>query len=97
MRVVPIERDRVLDFARHGPDMHLDAETMQPPHEFCVEVGDRHWFERKAFNATIAGFYDEAMVGKVKGDIERATSMGHCRRDKSACGHKECSVPPMID
>ena len=27
MDAVPVERDRVFDFTRHGPDMNVDAET----------------------------------------------------------------------
>ena len=87
MGAVPVERDRVLDFTRHGPDVDVDAKTAQALHELAIEVGNRHRFERKAFDTAIAGLDNQPVIGEVKDDIERSPVIGHRRRSKSARGH----------
>src|SRR5215471_4606605 len=58
MDAVALERDRVLDLTRHGPDVHLDAETAKALHEFGIEVGHRHRLEREVFDLAVARFDD---------------------------------------
>jgi hypothetical protein len=53
MGAIALERDCVLDFARHGPDMDIDAEAAQALHEASMEIRDRHRLERDAFGAAV--------------------------------------------
>ena len=73
MRAILLEGDRILDLARHGPDMHVDIEPPQRRHEGREEIGDRHRFERNGLDAAVAGFDDEPMRQKIENDIEAAS------------------------
>ena len=97
MDAVALERDRVLDFTRHGPDVHLDAETAEALHEFGIEVGHRHRLEREVFDPAVARFDDQPMSGEVENDVERSSAIRHRRRNETARSHKERGIPPMID
>src|SRR5215471_11557490 len=87
MDAVAIERDRVLDFTRHGPDVDVDAETAETLHEFVIEVGYRHRFEGKMLGMAITGFNKQPVIDEVKDDIERSPGIGHRWRRKPAGGH----------
>ena len=49
VRAVALERYGILDFARHGPDVNVDAEPAQSSDEFGIKIGHRHRGEREAF------------------------------------------------
>jgi hypothetical protein len=78
MDAVLIEGDCVLNFAGHGPDVNVDANTMETIHKFVIEVSDRHRFERDAFDTAITGLDYEPVIDKIKDDIERSSGIGHC-------------------
>src|SRR5688572_9097359 len=42
LHFIVIEGHGVLDLARHGPDMHLNAEAFQSLHDLGIESRDRH-------------------------------------------------------
>src|SRR5580704_8895209 len=66
VRAVLLERNGVLDLARHGPDMNVDAKATQPRHDLGVEVGHRHRLERKTFGAAVAGFDNQPVAGEIE-------------------------------
>src|SRR6516165_11408397 len=72
MDAVPIERDRILNFTRHGPDVDVDAETAETLHEFAIEVGYRHRFEGNIFGTAITSFNKQPVINEIKDDIERS-------------------------
>ena len=95
--VVLVERNGVCDFARHGPNVNVDAEAAQPLHECGIEIGDRHRREREAFHAAVAGGDAKLVAGQIEDDIERAVGIRVRRRDEAARVHVQSDVPPMID
>ena len=78
MGAVAVEWDRILDFTRHGPDVDVDAETLEALHELIIEVGDCLRFERNVLATAIAGLDDQLVIDEVKDDIERPPGIGHC-------------------
>ncbi len=97
VRMILLERDGVSDFARHGPDMHVDAKPAQPFHELGIEVGHRHGTQCKGLDAAVAGQDAKLMAEQIEIDVERATRIGVSRRDEAARVHGEGDIPPMID
>src|SRR5262249_18230070 len=87
MGAVPFERNRVLYFTRHSPDLDVDPETLEALHEFIIEVSDRLRFERNVFDTPIAGFNHQLVMDEVKGNVERSPGIGHCWCSKPARGH----------
>src|SRR6516165_8946134 len=84
VRPILLEGDRVLDFAGHGPDLHVDVETAQSLHECGIEIGDRHGLERQLFSAAVACLNAKLVFGEIEDNIEGTPAMGHRRRHESA-------------
>ncbi len=97
MGAIAVECNAVFDFARRRPDLRVNAEPMQPEHEFVIEVSDCHRLESDGFDPAIAGRDTKLMVDKIEGDIERRPVINIRRRQQSARGHQESRVPPVIN
>jgi len=91
-----IERHRVLDLARHGPDVHLDIEALQSTHEFQIEVLHRHGRQGEAFAAPVARVDAQPVINEIENDLECPWPIRNRRRAKSARGDIERHVPPMV-
>ena len=97
VQVILVERHRVLDFNRRGPDRHVDVEAAQPFHEFDVEIGDRHRRQRKTLDA--AGIPDDAqfMVDKIEQMSKVRSPQRFCDATRPRELTRKVDVPPMID
>ena len=89
MGAVSVERNGILYFTWHRPDVDVDSETLEALHEFIIEVGDRLRFERNVFDTAITGFDYQLVIDEVKDDIERSPGIRHCWRSKPARGHEK--------
>jgi len=70
MSSILVKWHRILDLARHGPNVDVDIEALQSKHELGMEVLYRHWRQRDAFDAAVAGFDEKAMFDEIKNDLE---------------------------
>ena len=96
VRTVLLERRRIFNLARHGPDLHVDAKSAQPPHEFSVEIGHRHRTERENLHAAVAGRNAKLMGEEIEIDVEGAARIRIRRRNEAARVHVERDIPPVI-
>src|SRR5262245_2125748 len=94
---VLLERNRVLNFAGHGPDVRLNANLPQAGHNLRVEVRQRHGPQGPVLGRTVAGLDAQLMVDEVEEDLEGADTMRNRRGRETARSDVERDVPPMID
>ncbi len=97
VHTVLVERERVRDLVRHGPDVHGDVEPLQQLHEGGVEIHHRHRRERERLDPPVAGLHDQPVLDEVEHDAEGARAEGDRRGREPARRHVKCDVPPMID
>jgi hypothetical protein len=97
VRSVLLERNRAFDFARRGPDVHVDIEPAQSLHECGIEIGHRHRLQRQRLGAAVARLNGKQVPCEVKDHVEAAFAIRHRRRQKPARGDLERRVPPVTD
>jgi hypothetical protein len=96
MRHVPLERDGIVEFNRHGPDSDFEAKRTQPPHDLAMELGDRAGPQRQPLAPAAAGLDQELMIGEVEVDLERIAVIRHQRGGEAPCRDIERDLPPVI-
>src|SRR5438094_8003562 len=63
---VAVERDRIGNFDRHVPDLHVDAEGVQGRQELTVEVRHRARPQVNGLSVSLAGVDRERMTEKIE-------------------------------
>ena len=94
---VLVERDRVRDLDRHGPDVGFQTKAAQPAHHLGMEVGDASWRERDGFDRTSTGLDLQPMVDEIEIDLKTARAVRDQRGGQASAGHVQRNVPPMVD
>src|SRR6266851_4532735 len=69
MRAVFLERHRVGNLDRHGPEARRQVERAQPGHDLAIEIGNRARDERNACAPSVADRDAQAMVDAVEIDL----------------------------
>ncbi len=96
VRAIALERDGVLDLRRHRPDVNVDAQRAQPPHDLGVEIGHRTRRQRKRVDSPVAGPQQQPVLEKVEVDLQEAALVRHRRRGEPGRGDVERDLPPMV-
>ena len=97
MGSILLERDRVGDLDRHGPDLHDDSQGLQLGHEIAIEIGDRARLQGHVGGPAFARGDHETMVDEIEVDLKAEGTVGHRRGGQPAGGHIERHLPPVID